>query len=112
MHNRELAQIFREIALYLEMQGEQFKPRAYEKVAYALEALDDPVEQIYHKGGVKALRGIPGVGTAIAQKIEEIIKTGKLRYYEELRKQTPVDIGALMHEHAVKLASHRGNVRR
>jgi len=43
MRNTELAQIFREIALYLEMQGIQFKPRAYEKVAYALEALEEPV---------------------------------------------------------------------
>ncbi len=33
MRNSELTQIFREIALYLAMQGVQFKPRAYEKVA-------------------------------------------------------------------------------
>jgi DNA polymerase/3'-5' exonuclease PolX len=39
MCNRELAQVFREIAIYLEMKDEPFKPRAYEKVAYALEAL-------------------------------------------------------------------------
>ncbi|MFQ5904487.1 MAG: DNA polymerase/3'-5' exonuclease PolX, partial [Candidatus Binatia bacterium] len=45
--------------------------------------------------GVKGLRNIPGVGEAIAEKIEEIIQTGKLRYYEELRKETPVDIRGL-----------------
>jgi len=95
MRNSELAQIFREIALYLEMQGVQFKPRAYEKVAYALEALEEPVSEIYQRGGVKALREIPGVGEAIAEKIEELIKTGRLKYYEKLKKETPVDVRGL-----------------
>lgn len=95
MRNAELSQIFREIALYLEMKEEPFKPRAYEKVAYALEALGEPVAEIYKRGGVKALRTIPGVGQAIAEKIEEIIKTGKLRYYEELKREVPVDVRGL-----------------
>ncbi|MCZ6625626.1 MAG: DNA polymerase/3'-5' exonuclease PolX [Deltaproteobacteria bacterium] len=95
MRNTELAQIFREIALYLEMQGVQFKPRAYEKVAYALEALEESVAEIYNCGGIKALREIPGVGEAIAEKIEEIVQTGKLKYYEELKKEVPVDVRGL-----------------
>ncbi|MEK6614028.1 MAG: DNA polymerase/3'-5' exonuclease PolX [Candidatus Binatota bacterium] len=95
MRNTELAQIFREIALYLEMKEEPFKPRAYEKVAYSLEALEEPVGEIYRRGGVKALRAIPGVGQAIAEKIEEVIQTGRLRYYEELKKEVPVDVRGL-----------------
>jgi DNA polymerase (family 10) len=95
MNNTELAQIFREIALYLEMQEEKFKPRAYEKVAYSLEALEEPVSGIYKRGGVKALRQIPGVGEAIGAKIEEILQTGKLRYYDELKKEVPVDVSSL-----------------
>ena len=95
MRNVEFAQIFREISLYLEMQGVQFKPRAYEKVAYTLEALEEPLAEIYKRGGIKALREVPGVGEAIAEKIEEIIQTGKLNYYEELKREIPVDIRAL-----------------
>ena len=95
MRNTELAQIFREVALYLEMKEEPFKPRAYEKVAYSLEALEEPVGEIYRRGGVKALRAIPGVGQAIAEKIEEVIRTGRLRYYEELKKEVPVDVRGL-----------------
>jgi len=95
MRNAELAQLFREIALYLEMQGVQFKPRAYEKVAYALEALEEPVLELYKRGGIKALREIPGVGEAIAEKIEEVIKTGKMKYYEELKQELPVDVRGL-----------------
>jgi DNA polymerase (family 10) len=95
MRNNELAQIFREIALYLEMQGVQFKPRAYEKVADALEALEVPVAEIYQRGGLKALHEIPGVGQAIGEKIEEVIRTGKLKYYEELKRDVPVDVRGL-----------------
>ncbi|MFB3123136.1 MAG: DNA polymerase/3'-5' exonuclease PolX [Candidatus Binatia bacterium] len=95
MRNVEFALIFREISLYLEMQGVQFKPRAYEKVAYTLEAMEESLAEIYKRGGIKALREVPGVGEAIAEKIEEIIQTGKLTYYEELRRKTPVDIRAL-----------------
>lgn len=95
MPNVEFALIFREISLYLEMQGVQFKPRAYEKVAYTLEAMEESLAEIYKRGGIKALREVPGVGEAIAEKIEEIIQTGKLTYYEELRRKTPVDIRAL-----------------
>ncbi|MBI1993489.1 MAG: DNA polymerase/3'-5' exonuclease PolX [Deltaproteobacteria bacterium] len=95
MRNAELARIFREIALYLEMKEEPFKPRAYEKVAYSLEALGEEAAEIYKRGGVKALRTIPGVGEAIAEKIEELLKTGRLRYYEGLKKEVPVDVGGL-----------------
>ncbi len=95
MRNAELAQLFRGVALYLEMKEEPFKPRAYEKVAYSLEALEEPVTEIYQRGGVKALRTIPGVGQAIAEKIEEIIRTGRLRYYEELEREVPVDVRGL-----------------
>jgi len=95
MTNEAFAALFREISLYLEMQGVGFKPRAYEKVAYTIESLEEPVEAVYRQGGRKALKKIPGVGEAIAAKIEEIITTGKLEYYEELRRETPVDIRAL-----------------
>jgi DNA polymerase (family 10) len=95
MRNVEFAQLFREISLYLEMQGVQFKPRAYEKVAYTIEALEEPLTEIYRRGGIKALRRIPGVGEAIAEKIEEIIQTDKLKYYEELKREIPVDIRAM-----------------
>ncbi len=95
MHNAELARLFRDIALYLEMKEEPFRPRAYEKAADSLEALEEPVAEIYRRGGVKALRAIPGVGQAIAEKIEEIIQTGRLRYYEALKKEAPADVRGL-----------------
>jgi len=95
MKNFEVVKILSEIAIFLEMDEVQFKPRAYEKAARSIEALEKDVEEIYKKGGIKALMEIPGVGRNIAGKLEELITTGKLRYYEELKKKVPVDLESL-----------------
>ncbi|MBU5537510.1 MAG: DNA polymerase/3'-5' exonuclease PolX [Candidatus Aenigmatarchaeota archaeon] len=92
MKNFEIAKILYHIALYLEIEGEQFKPRAYEKAARSIEALTEDVSEIYKRGGIRALMEIPGVGESIATKIEEMILTGKLKYYEQLKEKIPVDI--------------------
>ena len=90
MKNQEIAKIFSEIANYLEMEGVQFKPYAYQKAAITLETLEEDVEEIYKRGGLDALKEIPGVGESIALKIEEYLKTGKIKYYEEFKKKTPI----------------------
>ncbi len=95
MKNFEVAQILRNISVLLDMDDVPFKPRAYEKAVRSIEALEEEVEDIYSRGGVKALTQIPGVGESIAEKIEELIKTGKLNYYEELSSKTPVDLDSL-----------------
>ncbi|KKU27617.1 MAG: PHP domain protein [Microgenomates group bacterium GW2011_GWC1_46_20] len=94
--NAEVAKVLREIGEYLEMQGVAFKPRAYEKAADAVAGSGEQVSEIYEKGGLKTLEEIPGVGASIAEKIEELLKTGRLKYYEELKKKTPVDLGNLV----------------
>lgn len=96
MKNADIARILGNIALYMEMQGELvFKVRAYEKAAYSIESLTEDVSELYKKGGVAALEQVPGIGAHIAEKVAELIMTGKLRYYEELRKKIPVDIESL-----------------
>ncbi len=96
MKNQELAKIFYEIAFFLEMEGVQFKPFAYQKAAITLEGLEEDVEEIYKKGGFEAVRGIPGVGESIAKKIEEYLKTGKIKYYEDYKKKYPINLEELM----------------
>lgn len=95
MRNEEIAKIFFEVADILEMQNVQWKPKAYRAAAFAIESLGEPVADIYKRGGLKALEEIPGVGEAIAKKIEELIKTEKLGYLDELRKSMPLDVEAL-----------------
>jgi DNA polymerase (family 10) len=94
--NQELAKIFYEIANYLEMEEMPFKPYAYQKAAITLETLEEDTEEIYKEGGRKAILKIPGVGESIADKIEEYLKTGKIKYYETLKKKTPVNMEELM----------------
>ncbi|MCJ7664692.1 MAG: hypothetical protein MUO24_10685, partial [Desulfobacterales bacterium] len=95
MKNFEVARFLRNISILLDMDDVPFKPRAYEKAALSIEALEEDVEEIYEKSGIKGLKQIAGVGASIAEKIEELIKTGKLQYYEELRKKVPVDLESL-----------------
>ena len=45
---------------------------------------------------MKVLEEIPGVGKNIALKIEEYLKTGRIRVYEKLKKKTPVNLGELI----------------
>ena len=96
MKNQEVAQIFYEIANFLEMEKVQFKPYAYQRAAITLETLEKDIEEIYKEGGREALEKIPGVGKSIAEKIEEYVKTGKIKYYEELKKKTPIKIEELI----------------
>lgn len=93
--NGEISRILYEIGEYLDMQGEAFKPRAYEKAAQIIEGLQGEVREIYANGGLKAVENIPGVGISIAEKIEELIKTGNCKYYEQLKKKMPVDLSNL-----------------
>ena len=80
MKNLEIARILNNIADILEIQEVPFKPRAYRNAARAIESLSEDIEELYKRG---ELEKIPGVGEHIAKKIEEIIKTGKLKYYEK-----------------------------
>src|SRR5213594_1300788 len=95
MTNAEIARVLREIAVFLDMESVPFKPRAYEKAAYAIEAVDEPIAAIYKRGGIKAVEEIPGVGKSIAEKIVALIETGHVPYHDELPAKTPVDVSAL-----------------
>lgn len=93
--NREIARILFEMAALYEMEGVEFKPRAYEKVAMAVEDLDREMVDIYNEGGFGALRQIPGVGEAIARHLEMLVKNGTFPEYEKYKKRTPINIEEL-----------------
>src|SRR3989338_1018922 len=93
MKNTLVAELLRNIARLLEIKGELiFKIRAYEKAALVIKNLEEDVEEIWKKG---KLDDIPGVGEGLAKKIDEFLKTGKLQYYEKLKKEVPVDMEEL-----------------
>ncbi|MFA5742937.1 MAG: DNA polymerase/3'-5' exonuclease PolX [Candidatus Paceibacterota bacterium] len=90
--NQELAKILYEIGDFLESEDVPFKPYAYKNAAITVDALEQDISDIYKKGGLKALEEIPSVGGSISQKIEEYIKTGKIKYYSELKRKLPVKL--------------------
>ena len=91
--NAEAAEIFRTIADLLDVLGEKFKPEAYRRAARSIESLTEDLSAVAAR---KELRGIPGVGEAIAEKIEEYLRTGTVPYYERLQREVPPGLVELM----------------
>ncbi|MDD4358372.1 MAG: helix-hairpin-helix domain-containing protein, partial [Candidatus Pacebacteria bacterium] len=92
MKNDEIAKILFEIGEYLELEGIPFKPRAYQSAALSLDNLEEDIFDVYRNEGLKGIKKIPGIGESIALKIEEYLKTGKIEYYEDLKKQKRIDV--------------------
>lgn len=90
MINKKIAKILYEIEEFLRIKGVAFKPRAYQKAAKSLENLKEDVSKIYKKEGIGGLMKIEGIGKSIAKKIEEFLKKGKIKYYEDLKTETAI----------------------
>jgi len=92
MLNLKISKIFNQMAEYYVMKDDKFRPRAYERAARLIESMDEDVEDIYKKDGVLGLTKIPGIGLGLAQHIEEYIKTGKIKVFEKMKKEAPLDL--------------------
>ena len=93
MKNREIAKIFRNMAVLAEIKGDLiFKIRAYERAALTLETLDEDIEELYKHGN---LDGLSGIGEKLKGKIAEYLTTGKIESYEYKKKKIPEDVEEL-----------------
>lgn len=90
--NTDIAKILYQIADLLEIQNVQWKPQAYRKAAQSVESCSEDIATLVKE---KRLHELPGVGEHIAEKIEELVKTGKLAYLEKLKKEVPIDVEGL-----------------
>jgi DNA polymerase (family X) len=97
--NIELSKLFRKTAYLMQVDHDtekdpnaKFKIRAYLRAAETIENLSVDLEEIYQKNGIKGLVSIPSIGKAIALKIEEYIKNGKIQFFEELTTRIPINI--------------------
>lgn len=87
MDKDQVAEILIEIGILLELKGENpFKTRAYANAARTLEALREPLDRIIAE---ERLGEIKGIGEALQQKITELVTTGKLAYYDDLKASIP-----------------------
>jgi DNA polymerase (family X) len=97
--NSDVAKAMRDLGFLTEMIEEdpnvQFRARAYYRAADTIASLQENVIDIYGRQGVNGLLEIPAVGKAIASKIEEYLKGGKIQHLEELKAKVPIDIDEL-----------------
>lgn len=88
----------RELGFLTEVEGgdnAQFKARAYYRAADTIANLTENIAELYSRGGTKMLLQIPSIGKAIASKIEQFIKEGKVDQLEELKKKIPINTAEL-----------------
>lgn len=89
-----LADILEEIALLLELKGENpFKIRAYRNGAEIVRSFDGDILGRAIDGD---LGGIKGIGDALQQKLHELALTGKLAFHQNLRDEFPEGIFELL----------------
>jgi DNA polymerase (family X) len=94
MDKDQVAEILVGIGTLLELKGENpFKTRAYSNAARAIEAVNEPLAKLIAEN---RLGEISGIGEALQKKITELVTTGKLVYYEELKASIPPGLLAMM----------------
>ncbi len=93
-YNEDFYRLFNEIADLMSLIDENsFKIRAYRTAARNLK---ERLEPITAKATPQKLMEIPGIGTALAEKMEQYLKTGKIPYLETLRRQIPKPVRELL----------------
>jgi DNA polymerase (family 10) len=82
-----VAQVLRDISLLLQMKGESvFRSRAYDTAADRIVGLGEDLGALVREG---RLQNLPGIGQAIADKVSELVTTGKLAWFESLKAEFP-----------------------
>jgi DNA polymerase (family 10) len=94
MDKGQVAEVLVNIATLLELKGENpFKTRAYQNAARTIETLSEPLDKLIAEA---RLGDIKGIGDALQQKITELVTTGRLQYYEDLKAATPPGLIAML----------------
>ncbi len=94
MTNADVARVFSNIAVMIEMDGgNPFRIRAYREAARIVGALAEPVSQLATTEG--RLEGLAGIGKDLAQKIRDLALTGTTALYDELQARYPLEVVGL-----------------
>ena len=91
MNKTEIAAVLTDIGTLLELKGENpFKIRAYQAGARVIESLGE--EEIAQRVEAGTLEEVKGIGEALAQKITELHRTGRLEFFEKLQASVPAGL--------------------
>jgi DNA polymerase (family 10) len=94
MDKWQVARTLDEISKYLELsQSNRFKALAFERAGRAISALDRDIADLVSSGD---LYETSGIGKATGAVVEELLRTGRSRYLEDLQKQYPPGIFELL----------------
>ncbi|MCG6935897.1 MAG: DNA polymerase/3'-5' exonuclease PolX [Proteobacteria bacterium] len=95
VHNEDIALIFDEMADLLEIEeANPFRVRAYRNAARTIRNLGRELSGLVAEG--EDLTRLPGIGSALADKIREIIATGHANALDKLHKDVPASLEALL----------------
>ncbi|MCG6938068.1 MAG: DNA polymerase/3'-5' exonuclease PolX [Gammaproteobacteria bacterium] len=96
VHNADIATIFEEIADLLEIENANpFRIRAYRNAARIVLNLSEELSILVKQGEDPAR--LPGIGSSLAEKIVEIVETGRCQALEKLRRQGSPGLTELLH---------------
>jgi DNA polymerase (family 10) len=94
LRNREVAALLDGLAELPEAAGDSpFRIGAYRTAARRVAGPPQDVAAVWR---ASRLKEIPGVGASIAVKIDELLRTGRLRYREELRRRVAPGLTTLL----------------
>jgi DNA polymerase (family 10) len=94
MDNRQVADVFAAMADLLDIRGANYhRILAYRRAAESISALGRPLKEIWRQG---ELESVPGIGSTLAAKIDELMRTGELNAYQELKAQVPEGVVAML----------------
>jgi len=94
LRNSEVADLLDSLGEMVEVNGEdRFKVIAYHRAANSIRNMEEDIEELWKQ---KQLEEIQYVGAGIAKKVDEYLRTGRLRLLDDLRAKTPPGVPFLM----------------
>jgi len=95
VHNSDVTNALNSLADLAEINGaNEFRVRAYRDAAQTIDGLPRNLSEMVAEG--EDLSELPGIGESIAEKIEEIVQTGRLKQLERLQKKVPGELRELL----------------
>ena len=95
VHNIDIANIFDEIADFLEIENENpFRIRAYRNAARTVRGLGSELKDMIAAG--EDLTELPGIGKELAAKINEILETGTAKALIKLQQRIPQSVTEIL----------------
>lgn len=94
MTNREVASLLDDIGDMLEILGDNpFRVRAHHRAANSIKSSAEDISVLVRDG---RLTELPAVGKGLADRVTELVTTGKMGFFEDLKAQVPPRLLELM----------------